>query len=168
MEPPSESPMIAASLLPASSMTARMSSIRSSSVAASVGRSDIPVPLLSNRISRQNELQSSIARADSRLSQDRSRCEIVPGAQTMSIGPLPVTWYAMRTVPLLAYFVSGRFKNCQVGVVRIQWLDILVNSNTPPFIWKRPPARGRSASTISRWPWRSCLLMVITLVRFGV
>ena len=45
----------------------------------------------------------------------------MPGAQTMSMGPSPVTWYAIRTFPLRAYFVSGRFNYDPGG----RWFEVL-------------------------------------------
>ena len=50
--PPSETPSSAARSEPTASITARTSSIRSSSGATPWTRSDRPVPRLSNRISR--------------------------------------------------------------------------------------------------------------------
>ncbi len=78
--------------LPTASITARMSSVRSSRVAGPDGLSLIPVPRLSNRISRANELSRSISQAASGMSQNSSRCETLPTACTRSTGfPSPVT-----------------------------------------------------------------------------
>ncbi len=52
MAPPSETPIRWARSTPASSMTARTSSIRSSKVPRPNGRSERPVPRLSNTIRR--------------------------------------------------------------------------------------------------------------------
>ena len=62
-------------------MTARTSSIRCSSVGGSVvgTGSDIPVPRLSKRISRENDINRSKPRARSGSSQASSTCEIQPG-----------------------------------------------------------------------------------------
>jgi hypothetical protein len=51
--------MSAARSLPTSSMIARMSSMRSSSVVAPGTRSDMPMPRLSKRISRVNSASRS-------------------------------------------------------------------------------------------------------------
>ncbi len=51
--------MIAADSEPMASITARMSSIRSSSGVAPGTRSDMPIPRLSNRISRLNSARRS-------------------------------------------------------------------------------------------------------------
>ena len=53
--PPSDCPIKAALSEPAASITARTSSIRVSRLGTPLTRSDIPVPRLSKRISRQNE-----------------------------------------------------------------------------------------------------------------
>ena len=65
--------MMTARSLPAASMTARMSSIRSSSVAATVGRSESPVPRLSKLISLLKEPSLSRKLTFSGHSQSRSR-----------------------------------------------------------------------------------------------
>ena len=57
------------------------------------GRSLMPVPRLSNRINRANELRRSMNEAASGMSQKCSTCDTVPGACTRSTGlPSPVTW----------------------------------------------------------------------------
>jgi hypothetical protein len=56
---PSDSPKKAARREPTASMTGRTSSIRVSKVGAPLTRSDIPVPRLSSRISRENEASCS-------------------------------------------------------------------------------------------------------------
>src|SRR5437773_4995291 len=56
---PSEAPNRLARSMPTASITARISSARSSSVAILTGRSDSPVPRLSNRIRRQKRLNRS-------------------------------------------------------------------------------------------------------------
>ena len=81
MLPPSEAPKIAARSDPTASMTARTSSIRCSSVGSSLAGtgSDIPVPRLSNRISRENEARRSKPSARSGSSHASSTCETQPG-----------------------------------------------------------------------------------------
>jgi hypothetical protein len=69
-------------------MTARMSSVRSSSVAASVGRSESPVPRLSKRMSRVNAESASMKRAFAGYSQSRSRCEMVPAPRRGRSAPI--------------------------------------------------------------------------------
>ena len=56
---PSETPSSVARSDPAASITARTSSMRSSSVGTSFTGSDIPMPRLSKRISRENEASRS-------------------------------------------------------------------------------------------------------------
>ena len=53
--PPSDCPIKAAHSEPAASITARTSSMRVSRLGTPLTRSDMPVPRLSKRISRQNE-----------------------------------------------------------------------------------------------------------------
>src|SRR3954451_10016598 len=89
--PPSEMPNRAARSLPAASITARTSSIPSSSVATAPTLSERPVPRLSNRISRLKELRREKKRARAGLSQAISRLEMKPGMKTMSNGPFPTT-----------------------------------------------------------------------------
>src|SRR5882724_9947118 len=79
MDPPSEAPNRFARSMPTASITARMSSARSSRVAIFTGRSERPVPRLSKRMSRQNLLNRSKNSARLGISQSRSRCDIVPG-----------------------------------------------------------------------------------------
>src|SRR2546421_4050104 len=69
MGPPSEKPKSAARSEPTASITARTSSIRSSSVGRSwtLTRSDSPVPRLSKRISRLKEARRRKKRAPERL-----------------------------------------------------------------------------------------------------
>jgi hypothetical protein len=59
IDAPSDKPKSAARREPAASITARTSSMRVSSVGAPSTGSDIPVPRLSNLISRENEAISS-------------------------------------------------------------------------------------------------------------
>jgi len=61
--PPSDNPKSAARSEPAASITARTSSMRSSNEAGAATGSDRPVPRLSNRISRENEVSFSRKRA---------------------------------------------------------------------------------------------------------
>ena len=92
IEPPSDAPKITADSLPAASMTARMSSERSSSVGTFVTRSLIPVPRLSNRMRRaKRESRSTSGGAVPRRCQAYVRCDTVPGARTRSTPcPSPV------------------------------------------------------------------------------
>ena len=110
MLPPSECPSSAARSDPTASITARTSSMRSSSVGnPSVGTgSDRPVPRLSNRISRENEARRSRNLASPGSSHISSMLETHPGTYTRSNGPSPTTWYAMLRSPLRAYLVSER------------------------------------------------------------
>src|SRR6516162_10911972 len=71
-EPPWENPNSAARSEPAASITARTSSIRSSSVATPATRSDRPVPRLSNRIRRENAARREKWCAHSGSSQNSS------------------------------------------------------------------------------------------------
>ena len=101
---PSDWPKSAARSDPAASITARTSSMRCSSVArlASGTRSDIPVPRLSKRIRRLKDASRRRNPARSGSSQPDSRCETQPLTKTRSLGPSPITWYAMLTAPLRA------------------------------------------------------------------
>src|SRR5438445_3772085 len=94
--PASESAKIAARSKPTASMTARTSSIRSSSVgtAASETRSDRPVPRLSKKTSLEKEARRRRNRASDGSSQKCSTCETKPGTNTRFKGPSPRTWYA--------------------------------------------------------------------------
>ena len=92
---------------PAASMTARMSSMRSSSVATSLIRSDIPVPRLSNTATRLNRPSPSRNRANSGRSHMASTWEIHPGTHTSRCSPAPNVWYSMSTSPALTKRVSG-------------------------------------------------------------
>jgi len=60
--PPSEMPNTAACSLPTASITARTSSMRSSSVAIPAIRSESPLPRLSNRMSREKEVRRCVNR----------------------------------------------------------------------------------------------------------
>ncbi len=79
--PPSEAPNTTARSEPAASSTARRSSIRcSSDGSAFVGTgSDMPVPRLSNRISRENAASRWKPAERSGSSQASSTCETQPG-----------------------------------------------------------------------------------------
>ena len=101
MEPPSETPKMWARPLCAASMTARMSSMRSSRVGMPAGRSDMPVPRLSKKSTRANCAGPSTSLANSGICGQSSWCERLPGHQTRS-GPLPRTVYATWTSPLFA------------------------------------------------------------------
>ena len=89
IDPPSETPIIAARSEPDASITARRSSIRVSSVGKLPTRSDIPVPRLSNRIRRQNEAKRRKKAARLGISQANSTCETNGGVKTRSNGPSP-------------------------------------------------------------------------------
>lgn len=101
--PPSDEPNSAARSEPAASITARTSSIRSSRVAASVTRSDKPVPRLSNKINRENDASRRKNRANGGHYHATSKFDTGEGENTRSNGPSPTTWYAMYTSPLRAY-----------------------------------------------------------------
>ena len=90
--PPSETPIKAARSEPAASMTARTSSMRVSNVGMPLTRSDMPVPRLSKRMSRQNDESRRLKAAIPGTSQASSTCETKPGTCTTSNGPSPVTW----------------------------------------------------------------------------
>ena len=104
--PPSDTPSSTACLDPTASSTARTSSMRCSRVGRCVTGSDSPVPRLSNRISRENEASRLRNRANDGSFQKYSRCDTHPITKTRSTGPLPQTWYAMLTSPLLAYWTG--------------------------------------------------------------
>ena len=79
--PPSEAPNSAGRSEPTASITARRSSMRSSSVGSlSFGtRSDRPVPRLSKTIRRENEASRRRKRASVGSSQANSTCDTQPG-----------------------------------------------------------------------------------------
>lgn len=91
MGPPSEMPRSAACSLPAASMTARMSSIRSSKVGQPQPRSERPVPRLSKKINRENDARRPSSPAKNGKSHDASTWEMKPGTYTKSKGPSPTT-----------------------------------------------------------------------------
>ncbi len=76
---------------PAASMTARMSSARSSMLPNPSERSDRPVPRLS-KVSTRATPSSCSSHATWGSSQVSSRCEMNPDANTRSTGPSPTTW----------------------------------------------------------------------------
>ena len=80
MFPPSDTPKIAARSDPTVSITVRMSSIRCSSVGSSRSgtRSDIPVPRLSKRISREKEASRFRKRASGGTSHPYSKFDTQP------------------------------------------------------------------------------------------
>jgi hypothetical protein len=84
------------------SITARTSSIRSSSVGTPPNGSDIPVPRLSNMTKRLNEAMRPKKRAGALVSHQFSRWETKPGTKTKSTGPSPNVAYAMLRSPLRA------------------------------------------------------------------
>ena len=89
--PPSEDPYNAARAEPATAITARTSSIRSSIVGTPTTRSDMPVPRLSSRIRRENDARRRRYAAIAGSSQCVSRCPIAEGTKTKSCGPSPTT-----------------------------------------------------------------------------
>ena len=89
--PPSETPNTVARDEPAASITARMSSIRSSIVGGLEAGSDMPVPRLSNTINRENDASRVKNRARFGSSHATSTCDTKPGAITRSVGPSPST-----------------------------------------------------------------------------
>ena len=89
--PPSDSPISAARSEPTASITARTSSILSSSVPAWT-RSERPMPRLSNRITRAKEPRRSTKRRYEGSSQTTCRLVTKPSTKTMSTGPSPTTW----------------------------------------------------------------------------
>ena len=99
--PPSDSPISAARSEPTASITARTSSMRSSSV-PTCARSESPIPRLSNRITRANEPSRSMKRRYDGSSHLTWRFVNEPSTKTMSTGPSPTTWYATCTSPLRA------------------------------------------------------------------
>ena len=88
--PPSEIPMIAALSIPVASITARMSSMRSSSSAAPAIASDTPSPRLSNVATRAKVPNRSMKSAYRSKVKSRSRWERA-GTMTMFRGPAPNT-----------------------------------------------------------------------------
>jgi hypothetical protein len=84
---PSDTPKKAARREPTASMIARTSSIRVSSVGAPLTRSDMPVPRLSNRISRENDESCSSAGDELRIAQSSSRWVTNPGRAPGRAGP---------------------------------------------------------------------------------
>ena len=86
---PSESPNSAARCDPAASITARMSSERSSRVAIFLTRSERPVPRLSNTITRLNDAIRSRNAANRGCCHISSTWEAEPGVNTRSTGPSP-------------------------------------------------------------------------------
>ena len=73
-------------------MTARTSSICSSSDVVPAIPSDIPLPRRSNRISRENDAIRSKKRAYDGSSQKSSMFDRYDGTNTTSSGPSPTTW----------------------------------------------------------------------------
>ena len=89
---PSETPTSAARSDPAASITARTSSIRSSSVGAVATGSDSPAPRRSNWMTRANEPSDWSSRAAGSCSQISSMCVTNPVTSTRSRSPSPKTW----------------------------------------------------------------------------
>jgi hypothetical protein len=89
--PPESMPRSAARSDPAASMTARTSSIGTSSVSSSRRGSEIPVPRLSNWITLANSASARRNSARAGIDQPTSMLETKPGAKTTSIGPSPKT-----------------------------------------------------------------------------
>lgn len=90
--PPSDWPKSTARSEPAASRTAVMSAPRSSSVGRCGIGSERPVPGLSYMISRVKEARRSRNLEKRGSVHCRSRCEMKPGARSMSTGPSPTTW----------------------------------------------------------------------------
>src|SRR3954447_2619510 len=108
MGTPSEIPMSTARSKPAASITARTSSMRSSSVGASATGSESPYPRRSNAITRAKFDMPWNIRAAGSCSHIISTWLMKPLTKTTSRSPSPNTWYARCTSPLFAYWVSGR------------------------------------------------------------
>jgi hypothetical protein len=89
--PPSSVPQIAARSDPAAFITARTSSIWSSSVGAPNRGSESPEPRLSKVIRRANWVSRATTRWSDGSDQRYSTWEIQGGIQTRSIGPSPST-----------------------------------------------------------------------------
>ena len=89
--PPSPSPHRTARSVPAASITARMSSMRTSRVPPAT-RSDMPVPRLSNRSNRLIDARRLKNCACEGFSQTSSTWWVMLGMKTRSIGPSPTTW----------------------------------------------------------------------------
>jgi hypothetical protein len=96
MVPPSPTPRIAARSEPAASITARTSSIHSSSGGSEPGGagSDRPMPSLSKEIKRLKKLKRRKNRASDGMSGLPSRWKNHSETNTRSISPSPRTWYA--------------------------------------------------------------------------
>ncbi len=80
MAPPRAPPNTAARSEPAASITARRSSICTSSTGGSSPMSESPIPRMSNRISRENDASRSRNRAHRGSSHMTSRFDQIPGA----------------------------------------------------------------------------------------
>ena len=76
---------------PAASMTARMSSMRTSAEAKSATRSESPVPRLSNRISRENVASLAKNSPGGPSHAYSSAVKTEPSTNTRSKGPSPTT-----------------------------------------------------------------------------
>src|SRR2546421_4670095 len=98
--PPSDKPQKKAEEEPTASITARTSSMRSSSVGTPADGSDSPVPRLSNKIRRLNDANRRKKRAEAFASHQFSMCDTKPGTKTKSTGPSPNVAYAIRRSPL--------------------------------------------------------------------
>ena len=75
--------------------------MRVSSVGRSRGRSERPVPRLSNRIRREKDVIRRQKSTKIGCSHAQTRL-IRNGTNSTSTGPSPTTWYAMLTSPLRA------------------------------------------------------------------
>ena len=95
--PPSDTPSTTVRSEPTASITARASSIRTSSDGSrsSDTRSDSPTPRLSNTITRANDERCVKNRANLGSVHICSTCVTQPITNRMSTGPSPNTWYAM-------------------------------------------------------------------------
>src|SRR5262249_58022140 len=93
---PSATPTNAAHVEPTASMTARTSSIRSSSVGTPTTESEEPTPRLSNRISRPNDVsRSTVSRNGGSYASGPSMLHTSGGTNSTSKGPVPSTRYAI-------------------------------------------------------------------------
>ena len=70
----------------------RCAQVRSSIVRSSETGSDRPVPGLSKRMRRENELSRRMKASQRGSVHHRSTCEMKPGTRSRSIGPSPTTW----------------------------------------------------------------------------
>src|SRR3990172_1959428 len=153
---PSENPRSAAFSEPRASITARTSSIRSSSVGSSEidTGSDRPVPRLSKRMRRENDDRRCRKPAKAGCSHDSSTLDTQPGIQTRSIGPSPATWYAIRRSPETAYLVRGTAAMPPHGTAELPRDRANFGPNAVPYI--RQLGKRLVSSLDSVWPHGYC------------